>query len=194
MSRPRSNTSDQLIEVAEKHFAERGYEAASLNDIAAEVGIRTPSLYSHFRSKRALYEAVFERRLAPLFELFSERGLFPTDTQQAQRLVQEVMTQLHKHPNLARLIQYAILAGGEPVNVLMDKVYRPLFAMTNESISHLSIDERRHQQLVFTTFHSMIFGLFTYAPVYSELMGADVSSKEIADAHTALLVSLIEQL
>ncbi len=194
MPRQRTNTSDQLIEVAEKHFAERGYEAASLNDIAAEVGIRTPSLYSHFRNKRALYEAVFERRLAPLFELFSHRGIFPTDAAETQTLIREVMLQLCQHPNLARLIQYAVLAGGESVTVLMDKVYRPLFAMTQESLGDLPEEERRHQQLVFTAFHSMIFGFFTFAPVYGEMMGADVVSSEISAAQTTLLESLAAEL
>ncbi len=62
---PKSDTPGKIIEVAARVFAERGYDASSLTDIATEVGIRTPSLYSHYANKRALYEAVIDQSLAP---------------------------------------------------------------------------------------------------------------------------------
>ena len=49
----------RVIEEAAAHeFAERGYEAARLDDIAAASGVTKPMLYRHFASKRALYTAV----------------------------------------------------------------------------------------------------------------------------------------
>ncbi|ALS23884.1 MULTISPECIES: TetR/AcrR family transcriptional regulator [Paenibacillus] len=45
-------------------FARNGYDAVPLSEIAKEVGIKTPSLYAHFRSKEDLFLAVFEDCLA----------------------------------------------------------------------------------------------------------------------------------
>jgi AcrR family transcriptional regulator len=45
----------QLLEVALRLFAARGFEAATMDDIAEAAGVTKPLLYQHFASKRALY-------------------------------------------------------------------------------------------------------------------------------------------
>lgn len=54
-------SAQKVCAIAVAQFAEHGYDAASLNDIAAAAGMRKPSLYAHFSSKDDLFEAVFER-------------------------------------------------------------------------------------------------------------------------------------
>jgi AcrR family transcriptional regulator len=49
---------EQVLRVAEALFARAGYRGVGLREIAAQVGIRAPSLFKHFRSKQALYNAV----------------------------------------------------------------------------------------------------------------------------------------
>jgi AcrR family transcriptional regulator len=49
---------DQVLRVAEALFARAGYRGVGLREIAAQVGIRAPSLFKHFPSKDALYNAV----------------------------------------------------------------------------------------------------------------------------------------
>ncbi len=47
-----------MLRVAEALFARAGYRGVGLREIAAQVGIRAPSLFKHFPSKKALYNAV----------------------------------------------------------------------------------------------------------------------------------------
>ncbi len=45
----------QLVAAAQRLFAERGYRATTMEDIANAGGVTKPLLYQHFESKRALY-------------------------------------------------------------------------------------------------------------------------------------------
>jgi AcrR family transcriptional regulator len=49
-----------LVKTAERLFAERGYDATSLQDIADEVGLTKAAVYYYFKTKQALLEAVAE--------------------------------------------------------------------------------------------------------------------------------------
>lgn len=59
---------EQVIEAAARVFASKGYEAARLEDIAAELGILKGSLYYHAASKAELFFLVNCKRLACLIE------------------------------------------------------------------------------------------------------------------------------
>jgi AcrR family transcriptional regulator len=53
-------TRGQLIAIAMRMFAERGYEDTSIEAVLREAGVSRGSLYHHFASKEALFEAVAE--------------------------------------------------------------------------------------------------------------------------------------
>jgi AcrR family transcriptional regulator len=59
--RPRSFDADAVLEKAKAVFWNLGYDAASLDDIAAATGLNRPSLYAAFGDKHALYMAALGR-------------------------------------------------------------------------------------------------------------------------------------
>lgn len=52
---PAARRRRQLLDVALRVFAERGFHNASMNDIAIAAGVTKPVLYQHFTSKRELF-------------------------------------------------------------------------------------------------------------------------------------------
>lgn len=50
----------QVLEIATKLFAERGFDGTSMNDIAAACGVTKPVLYAHFESKEVLFKAAMD--------------------------------------------------------------------------------------------------------------------------------------
>ena len=55
MRMPAAQRRTQLLDTAVHVFAERGYHAASMNDVAEAAGVTKPVLYQHFSSKRDLF-------------------------------------------------------------------------------------------------------------------------------------------
>ena len=51
----------QTLEVARTLFAERGYTASTMDEVAAAVGVTKPLLYNYFGNKESLYIACMER-------------------------------------------------------------------------------------------------------------------------------------
>ena len=64
-----SNTKEEIISVAYKSFSEKGYNA-TLDEIAKAVGIRTPSMYSHFECKEELFLVVISQEIDAFFRGF----------------------------------------------------------------------------------------------------------------------------
>lgn len=62
----------QLLDVACVEFAERGFYATSMDDLAAAAGITKPVFYQHFPSKRALFVAVLEDVGGRLLQVLTE--------------------------------------------------------------------------------------------------------------------------
>jgi AcrR family transcriptional regulator len=57
----REATRREIIDAAWVIARENGLASLTLRDVAARVGMRAPSLYSHFESKNAIYDAMFEQ-------------------------------------------------------------------------------------------------------------------------------------
>jgi AcrR family transcriptional regulator len=54
---------DSLLEAACGLFAEHGYEATSMRDIAAALGVRAPSLYNHVAAKQDILLAIMDKAM-----------------------------------------------------------------------------------------------------------------------------------
>jgi AcrR family transcriptional regulator len=58
----RAESLEQILDAAEYLFSKNGLYGVTLRDVAQRVGIHTTLLHYYFKDKRALFEAVFERR------------------------------------------------------------------------------------------------------------------------------------
>lgn len=75
-------SSKRIRDAALSHFANLGYEGASLSKIAEEVGIKKPTIYSHYKGKDDLFLSVVQyvfqlerRRILEYFQLCADMPL-----------------------------------------------------------------------------------------------------------------------
>jgi TetR/AcrR family transcriptional regulator len=102
--RRRSNglrTRAEIVAAAERHFAEQGFEATRLDDIAEAVGIRRAAIFYHFGDKQELYAAVLE-------DVFRDLGKGLPGGGSAAERIEAALTGwidfVAQRPNVARLI------------------------------------------------------------------------------------------
>ncbi|MGH0034274.1 MAG: TetR/AcrR family transcriptional regulator [Myxococcota bacterium] len=128
-----ARTAARILDAAEAVFAERGFDAASLREIARRAGLQQPGLYNHFASKRDLYAAVLDRALSPMAEAM-ERHLRDARPRSALAMLPAVMTDLLlEHPKMAALFQQALQGDDSPGQALMRGWLDRLFAQGVET-------------------------------------------------------------
>ena len=187
-------TAERILESAEQLFAERGYEATSLGEIADRVGVRPQALYNHFESKWQIYVAVLERLLDP-FLRFLDGALAapPSAEHRGDTLAAEIAFHA-ANPNLARVVQNAALAGGDQLELLISRWYRPFFQrallLAPEKNAIVKADPALLPWLV-TGMHGLVLGYATLAPLHRELLGIDPFSEEAIARQARFLRELL---
>ena len=189
---PPAPTRDRILDAAEILFAERGLAGTAVRDIASEVGLNPASLYNHFPSKLALYEAVLERGVRPLLEVLHDTTA-ADPLQDGDRIIEVLMDHLERTPHLPRLIYQEAVTGGEHLVRLARVWIKPL---VNEALSVLKRNpnsgewaEEEYPLLISAWLH-LIFGHFAMAPLLSEVFDEDTLSHENLARQTQFLRKL----
>ena len=95
--RRKTDRPDEIIAAAMAAFAEKGFAAARLDDIAARAGVSKGALYLYFATKEDIFRAVIEHGLAPNLgriqtALADDQGSFPDLLRAFAAIVSEIAT------------------------------------------------------------------------------------------------------
>jgi AcrR family transcriptional regulator len=82
-SRRRAQTRARLLEAAARVYARRGFDAATLDEVADEAGFTKGAVYDHFGSKENLLFALLDEHLSA--QIAEQRALFDPSKETAER-------------------------------------------------------------------------------------------------------------
>ena len=96
-------TKQTIREKALELFMEKGYDGASMSDIAEAVGIRKASLYAHFKGKESIFRAIFDDILAEYIR-WMEEVIVPRAEETApdmlERIFMRYILYCHENPKM----------------------------------------------------------------------------------------------
>ena len=169
-----------ILNAATRRFSEHGYDGTSIAKIAADVGIRKPSLLYHFASKDELRAAVVAR----MFDHW--RALIPdllatatTGDDRFDRLVGAVVEFFQEDPHRARLIARELLDRPAVIGGLLDAVLGPWIALLADYIQrgqregaiYPDVDPRVYVLHVI----QLVIGATAASPALSKLIDPDTA-------------------
>lgn len=112
----------QIIDTAEKLFADKGFEGTSVRDIAKDAGVNIAMISYYFGSKEKLLQAVFEKRSASLYtqisSLIEKKEI--TSMQKVYLLVEDYVDRIMQQPQFHKLMLREEMVNKEnPISLLI---------------------------------------------------------------------------
>jgi TetR/AcrR family transcriptional regulator len=189
-----------VLEAAEALFAEGGFDATRLEDIAERVGIRRASIVYYFKDKRALYEAVLDSVFGGLHDALADvLARHEALTDQIEAGVSAWVDYVGTRPSIARLILREVAnTTPERGGAILGQTRR-LRALVQEQI--LDRPKRKQTRLApIDPAHvaSMVAGATVFfvaaMPTLVPDLGFDPLSREQLDAHKREVLRIVRRL
>ena len=96
---------EQLLDIGRHLFAERGFDGASIEEVASRAGVSKPVVYEHFGGKEGLFAVVVDREM---------RNLLERDFTALEPETNDNVPQAHLTP--AELRCLSLMAEGYPIS------------------------------------------------------------------------------
>ncbi|KJV00366.1 TetR/AcrR family transcriptional regulator [Rhodococcus fascians] len=95
---------EQLIEVGRTLFAERGYEAASVEEVAGRANVSKPVVYEHFGGKEGLYAVIVDREMSTLLGMITSSLELNRSRIRVERVALALLTYIEERTDGFRIL------------------------------------------------------------------------------------------
>jgi AcrR family transcriptional regulator len=156
---------DVIEQAASELFAERGYQATSMDEVARRSGVTAPVVYDHFASKQDLHRRLLERHFADLQGVWLEQ-LRSDDPPQLRipRAIDAWFAYVEAHPYAWRMLfrdttgEPAVRAVHEEVIAQSRAAVMPLF-LQERGITDLGAVDRDEVEMGWESIRAVLQGL-----------------------------------
>jgi TetR/AcrR family transcriptional regulator len=118
MPRKPKSRKEAILDCAEQHFADHGFQGASLSAIARECDVGNPGLLHHFPSKEVLYRVVLEKQATELMTRMRRRVKPAGSLQERLQAFVELQVEwMRARPTGFKLVTRELLDNAERIKV-----------------------------------------------------------------------------
>ena len=193
--RQKQATRASILQAALETFAERGFEGASIRDIAAKVGVNHALIKYHFEDKESLWKAAVEFLFTRLDEEMTVDPQSEKDLSELDKVKSFIRRYVHycaQHPEHARIMVQASVRDDERLEWATRFIRRSHMSGMSDlkarirdgvwpNVSHIS--------LIYILV-AVCQTFFMLAPEVKRIHGVDPFSKKAIDAHADAIITL----
>jgi len=197
------NSREKILEVAEAHFARRGFSGVGLREVAIAAGLGKSSLFHHFESKAQLYFEVLERVLGRIQERLQPALAQPVGPlERLEGWSDALVDALAEHPTTARLLLRGLveeedfpdepLPEAQRAERLLGEILQGIHGLLREGIEQGAFRKVSVPHTVQTLIGATVYH-FASGEVGESIMGRPLLSAEAVRRRKQELRSLLHQ-
>jgi AcrR family transcriptional regulator len=183
------DTRRRVLDAALRAFGTRGYEATSLDALAAELGIRKQTILYHFASKEVLLEAVIDDASAELVAVIEGvLGVAGDGWGRVDAIVRSVFRLAGRRPQLLGFLREVSRLGPPPATRLRERLDPFIARATSFLEEEMAAGQVRRQdsRLLLLATYSTVIGVATEVEVLRAL-GVEPTARSLVRRRTELL-------
>lgn len=177
---------EEILRVALRLFAARGFAGTSTSAIAREVGVTQPLVHHHFGSKEALWREVvglsFSEMGASILRVGSEH---PPGIERLRALLLALVDHLAAHPQAGIILRTESNAGGPHFDYLYDSWIGDLVALFHQELK-LGVEQGLIRPVPLPVAYSIVIGActqpFSDARLMQRYFGTQVHAPEFVES------------
>ncbi|AXK87813.1 TetR/AcrR family transcriptional regulator [Nocardia farcinica] len=170
----------QLIEIGRALFAERGYDATSIEEIAQRAQVSKPVVYEHFGGKEGLYAVVVDREMSMLLDMITSSLTQNRSRVRLEQVALALLTYIEERTDGFRILvrDQAATATAE------ESRYSSLLNEAVNQVAHIlagDFGRRGFDTSLATLYAQALVGMVSTAATW--WLDVRVPSKEVVAAH-----------
>ena len=169
MKRNRDTTRQKILDVAEILFADKGYDGASVDEIALTAGVNKRMIYYYFRSKKGLLKTLFQNFLressSMLMSFVSHGGLEAAPDEKAEESINSYFAYYAKKKDILKIMLMESLKEKEEDTPLFSLVDFSSVLDASEIAYYKKqsgMNEEEMNQMLVTEFFTGVMPLLAY--------------------------------
>jgi len=179
-----NKTKRKIFEIAMKLFAEKGYEATSIEEITATVGVAKGTLYYHFSSKEEIFNFLVEEGVKLLKNSIEIKIARCNNTIEKLRAVNLIQLKIiAKYENLITIVLSELWGSGSRNKFCKDIIQDYMSVIEKIVIQGMENGEliKANPQLVTSEIFALICSTLVHKKVYNNSVDIMKLSKEYED-------------